>query len=369
LENASRLLLSPLQAGTLDAWRGSVAGALGELLGADKSTFFLPWPGEDPGTSVGSFPLSQEYVRRYVETFETSEFRDDFWMKLRIWGVTARRVLYSPKVYRSWYYRDWVLPVRAYDGLTMGVESGPTRARSFIAFHHDRPSGPRFGGRGVTLLRVLLPSFRAGVGAWHCLAGRTERLGAFIDALSEPVALMGADGRLVHANPAAAGLLAQDPYHPRVAARMSELARRLASTAREQPAENGHPVCPERTVRTRFAHYQLTGFLPPNDLRSDDLILIRLRARRGDGQVASVGAALKQINWGKVSRSYRLTRQEVVVARLLVERRTNREIACALSISPHTALRHTENIRLKLGVRSRREVEDRLLAPRHPDDA
>jgi DNA-binding CsgD family transcriptional regulator len=53
----------------------------------------------------------------------------------------------------------------------------------------------------------------------------------------------------------------------------------------------------------------------------------------------------------------RLTHRELEVARLLAARRSNYEIAELLHVSRATAKRHTENILLKLGLRSRRELE------------
>jgi non-specific serine/threonine protein kinase len=49
-----------------------------------------------------------------------------------------------------------------------------------------------------------------------------------------------------------------------------------------------------------------------------------------------------------------LTRREVEVLRLLVERRTDGEMAAILSISPQTVATHVARIREKLGVSSRR---------------
>jgi DNA-binding CsgD family transcriptional regulator len=53
---------------------------------------------------------------------------------------------------------------------------------------------------------------------------------------------------------------------------------------------------------------------------------------------------------------YQLTRREAEVARQLALGKSNAEIAEALSISEHTARRHTEQVLLKLGVRSRAAV-------------
>ncbi|MFL5639575.1 MAG: response regulator transcription factor [Gemmatimonadaceae bacterium] len=52
-----------------------------------------------------------------------------------------------------------------------------------------------------------------------------------------------------------------------------------------------------------------------------------------------------------------LTKRELEVAGLLAARRSNYEIAELLHVSRATAKRHTENILLKLGLHSRREVE------------
>jgi len=62
----------------------------------------------------------------------------------------------------------------------------------------------------------------------------------------------------------------------------------------------------------------------------------------------------------RLREEFGLTRAEARVARLLQMRYTNREVAAALSISPHTARHHTGKILLKLGIARRSEVPARL---------
>ena len=56
-----------------------------------------------------------------------------------------------------------------------------------------------------------------------------------------------------------------------------------------------------------------------------------------------------------------LSKKESRIARLLVEGRSNAEIAQRLFISPHTARHHTERILRKRGAHSRAEAVGKLL--------
>lgn len=60
---------------------------------------------------------------------------------------------------------------------------------------------------------------------------------------------------------------------------------------------------------------------------------------------------------------YGLTAREAEVAVLLAGGATEKRIAAALGISPHTARHHTERVFVRLGVRSRRDAALRILHP------
>nr|MBA3527303.1 response regulator transcription factor [Sphingomonas sp.] len=72
---------------------------------------------------------------------------------------------------------------------------------------------------------------------------------------------------------------------------------------------------------------------------------------RADGLLARIAVS----EHGK-SQFAGLTKREVEVLRLLVQRRTDKEIAETLFISPHTASTHVKHLLTKLGVDSRREA-------------
>jgi DNA-binding CsgD family transcriptional regulator len=65
----------------------------------------------------------------------------------------------------------------------------------------------------------------------------------------------------------------------------------------------------------------------------------------------------------RVSAEHGLTARELEVLALLCQRRTDREIAAALFISPRTAGFHVANVLAKLGATNRREAA--ALAARH----
>jgi DNA-binding CsgD family transcriptional regulator len=115
------------------------------------------------------------------------------------------------------------------------------------------------------------------------------------------------------------------------------------------------PVSATREVRTARCRYRLTGTLfgsAPGDY-GQVLISVRplLRPPLTDDDL--------RLQFG-------LTIREVQVARLLAAGKSNADIAEALSVSAHTARRHTERVRAKLRVPSRAAVAARLHGTAEP---
>ena len=61
-------------------------------------------------------------------------------------------------------------------------------------------------------------------------------------------------------------------------------------------------------------------------------------------------------NADKASPIERLTERELEVLRLVVQGKSNTEIALILIVTPHTAKKHVSSLLYKLGVRSRTEA-------------
>jgi DNA-binding CsgD family transcriptional regulator len=86
--------------------------------------------------------------------------------------------------------------------------------------------------------------------------------------------------------------------------------------------------------------------------------------RRDDHRVTVYVWALDEPfpNDSHIRATFPLTPRQAAVAVMLLNRRTNAEIAVHLGISVNTAKRHVEAVLLRLGVRSRNEVEGRILS-------
>jgi DNA-binding CsgD family transcriptional regulator len=90
--------------------------------------------------------------------------------------------------------------------------------------------------------------------------------------------------------------------------------------------------------------------------------------------VVSLAAPLQDlISESELGQILRMSPRKTTVARLLARRRTNPEIADELNISQSTVRRHAEYVFLRLGVNSRRDVDEAIrervlgaLYPRSP---
>jgi DNA-binding CsgD family transcriptional regulator len=196
-------------------------------------------------------------------------------------------------------------------------------------------AAPAALGRWAAIERLLAPAVRAGAAAWARREAHLRSLCLAVDAGPAPAFLCAPDGRVLHGNPASAGLpdIAGGPAGLREQA--WALARRAASEA--------------RGADTLEQHHPGSGWLlratPLPAPEGEPLVLVSVERR--------AGAALSD---EELRERFRLTDREVEVARLLADGLSNAEIAARLHISPFTARNHVENTMGKLGVPRRSRV-------------
>lgn len=327
-----RTLASPLDHGHVDGWRSAVNREVGRLVRADQATFELE--GVD-GERLYSEQYDPEVLGRYRLELEPLAKRHRLRERFRRLRVADRRGLWRPNLkeyFRSEYYNDYVVPIRGYDGL-FAFHALPDGRDAILYFHHERPDGPRFGDRELRLLELLYPAFQAGLNAFAAAAEHRDSLIRTVDALADATGLFDLDGRPVHRNPRMDALLQTAPEREALEARMARTARAVAATTVEGGPDGFDPTSPTGYVAVGSRPHRLTAAILGSHLLGRVFVMVTL---------APAEAALPKPP--TLVRRFGLTPRQAEVALLLARRRTNREVARALHISPYTARRHTEKV-------------------------
>ena len=360
LARALRSLLSPLEHATLDSWRHDVTVTLRDLLDADHSTFQMDVPWE---ALLYSPDIDTETVSKYPGWLEKVDADGDIEQKQRRLGVWSRKMLWYPRtkaLYRTAYYNEFVVPLRAFDAVGVCVvperssaTGAPAHPPANLYCHHAQRTGRRFGRRGLQLLHLLKPALEAGANTFYAFHRRRAEFIRVIDSLQEGVLLFSEAGHLVHPNRAAVDLLEQEPEDEAavLSAGISEAARSLCHSAAASRKSDEQPSPPAaRKVSTRRHRYRVTACcLDPTNFGDHAPIMVSVV--RLTGELPSVDT---------LRRRYALTSQEARVALLLAKRLSNAEIAEVLSVSLHTARHHTEQAFVKLGLHRRGDVHAAL---------
>lgn len=412
LADAMELLLAPLAYEDVDAWRGAVSGALKELVGADAALIKLPANLVGPGERLAH---SEDvdvapYLAPYGEALAPLDDWFDVWDRAAALGVCDRRTLWGAWLgayYESAYFHEFVRPVQFFGSalLTLGggTFGGGTFGSDTLASEDGQqapaphPSGydapghdasgyeeafqialgrsdrrAEFDGHGdarfqisetdLRALALLRPAARAAVETLRRFARYRSGLVQALDATGAAVLL--ADGRGIELHRTPALVVTTEGLAPEQAEALVAGVRRCARAV-AAPDGPGAAMCSER-----IGGFRVHGTI----FRVHGTVL------RGAGGLRAGGAADRERlvavvvtqrdglpSEGELCVRFELTPQQARVALLLARRRTNREVADALCISPHTAHRHTHAVLSKLDVRSRRDVRSRLTSTRGPD--
>lgn len=340
VDAALRTLLTPLEHGSVDAWRAAVLHDARELLDADTGSFLLEG---GPSIPVYSDGVSQDVVDAYRQYYH----RHDHGLAVRrreigaeVW--TTDMLWERPALEASEYWNDYKVPNRLYHALGVTLEATPDRPATALHFHHDTP-GVEFGARERELLRLIAPALRVGVDLICRSADARRRSANLLDAIHEGAAVFDFACRRLHQNQSLGRMLAADPEQETLARAVTRLAVGLT----ESPLSPA-PVTPSPSaeVRTAGARYRLSAsVLPEGTCGAGRSVLVTV-LRAGPEPLCAT----------RVAERFGLTRREADVALRLVEGKSNAEIATALEISTHTARHHTESVLVKLGVKSRAQV-------------
>ncbi len=355
---AADALLSPLVGPSPDAWRAGAAAALRDLFGTDHAVWMVLTPGERPRYHSDTMPAG--VLRRFEATargdahgarVRSVDAVIDAWLHRRaaqgveVYNEPFNDRMVGGRIGESTVVRDVMRPAGLYDFLGFATSCpGPSGGELMLFMGHERRGRSRFGPeRELAVLRALLPAFRAGHHALARFGAQRAALGTVLDTTDDALVVVGPDGRAVHRTPALARLLAADPARERLEAALAAAGRAPAGAA-------GAGRDAEQRIATALGAYAVRAArLPAELLGEPGGVLVSIEPLRAE---APRRRALAD--------AFGLTPREAEVAEALARRLTNAEIARALGVSARTADHHTERVLAKLGVRSRRDVAERL---------
>lgn len=176
-----------------------------------------------------------------------------------------------------------------------------------------------------------------------------------LEASGAALAVCEYDGRLVHATPALLAVTMADPEGAALLSAASHLSHTLRDAMRRpsrgQQSGLHHPgevVRPTRAVKTQWGTYVLHAAHIGEALLGPDHPLVLVRVDTPVARTCHTPASLRA--------RFGLSAREAQVALLLADGASNARIAETLRVTVHTARRHTEHVREKLGAENRAAV-------------
>lgn len=174
-----------------------------------------------------------------------------------------------------------------------------------------------------------------------------------LDALDQGLVFFTCEGMLLHANKAFSNALNACCEEKRLQAEIQHFASSLCELVRLREYGNEATVqgLAVREVPLHGQRYQLKG----------SFIGLDLFGRGSTTLIALENPSPEPLSDEALQERFGLSKKESRVLRLLVEGKTNEEIAYALFLSPHTVRNHAVNIFNKLSVTSRTAAAVRVL--------
>lgn len=358
LSRTQQVILNPLEHPTPEHWMAAVVEALRTLFRAERAVATLGVGGQGDVLVVSG--VDEAAITEYEAEFAASDavgevvttHRVPYYVEEDFEGdrrVTAHR--------RTAVYNEWYRPHGLTEAVGMFALGAPSQVPDLYA-NVEAPlvsnvllagsplsAGPG-AGPGRTMLAFLQPALAASVRTWQRAGHVAIEVATTVDGLGTAAWLYDEAGRLVHES---AGAL-RSSRAPAEGAALRAAAGDLAA-AMLQGRRGRTPVSPSRAVTAggRPARLVATALRPDGPWAPAVLVHVEPA-----GEAVSAEAVQEQFG---------LTRQQARVALLLAARRSTAEIAEALSISPHTVRRHTEQVLARLGVARRDEVQVALSPP------
>ncbi len=356
LRRTLTVLLSPLDFPTSGAWRQAIATHLQAVLAVDSVTTVVRVPDGPLVQTTGN--VSEAVLQQYAAYYHRKSELDHVRLSrgLRTW--TRFSLVGRATFLRTEYANDWAIPAGILDSMGLSVPVGAAQGHEAVVHLGCATSLERFSPDGpeARWLQTLAPAVTAGMRMVLLATTWRNDLLRQLEASGAPLALCEYDGRLVHATPALLAVTMADSQGAALLAAAAHLAHELRDAMQRQPmrpgtagrSDAGDVVRPTRTLTTERGTYVLQATLIGEALLGPDRPLVLIRV-----DPPAVAARLTPTS---LRARFGLSPREAQVALLLADGASNARIAETLGVTVHTARRHTEHVREKLGAENRAAV-------------
>ena len=338
---------TPFEYERLDDWRAEILRASIALLDGEMGHFDVFGMGHEHDSLFVGYPpsVSDEWWTEWAVRDPALPFMENARLSAysRRYRYRIAGAYWTARYKRSPIYHEFYRKHRLADAGGVFLRCGPITAHLHVETGELTDDEDE---RARGLITVVEPALRAALQTLGSIPESSRSPFAVLDALAEPIGVIGPTGRWLHRSRAFNDLLAILP-EPRRTELVAELERRAVQFLNDLAGLHA-----TRTATTSPVPLWTIDVLSASataievSTRSGRSCLVRLEARSGVtlGQAASAG----------------LSKRERDVAILLAEGLANKRIAERLDISEHTVRRHSESIFRKLGVANRSSVASAL---------
>jgi DNA-binding NarL/FixJ family response regulator len=348
IRSAIRLLASPMEHASVDAWRSAVNRQLKGLVHADTAGFVLP-------VKDGPLLYTEEH-----DPGATSKFGEilppdapdgtPIWVKAMQKGAVTMETLYDGNLahyQRSAYYNEFAKPNGAAQTLGICMSLGAAHPMGAALQLWRNPKNPkRYDDKDLALINLIFPALQVGVESYVRFGADAAEFMRACDLMGTPAVIYDTYGRVMHQTPACTRLMTSDPELGTLSLEMKRMASCLARLCHgDRDAGVLGATSTRVEKKTSSASY-----------------LIRASAMRaswmhGPWLMVSIERLTPEpVTAAQMQRAYGLTVAESRVGELLVQGMNAKQIADALKLSWSTVRRHMERIYMKAGVRSQVEL-------------
>jgi DNA-binding CsgD family transcriptional regulator len=355
-------LLSPLDHENTTAWCMAVLRRTEALFQGDRSAMLVPLSGGE--LHYVSESIAPEMAAQFREVLAPpdpgalrfkSAPEDTAWgarraQQLEVWNIPMLAKLTGRPLDALPAYHDYILP----SGITHGpvATTALPSGESFLGVANAERKDARFNGdSGLSLMRLVLPVFKAGVMMFERLNQSRAVLIRIFDELEQALLVVDLAGRPLHLTRQLSALLQNDPEGPLLHRAMMKMGMAIArrhAQHRVTLVDNSDVL---QHVATRSGRYEMhSSHAGPGVFGPDGVVLVAIV--RLNPVLPPVSALMGR---------HQMTRREAQIALCLAEGLSNTAVAARLGISRHTVRHHSESVFLKLNIHSRKALALTLL--------